>query len=129
MDFSICKDVTIKKEYELKDTSLSDIKQISDLKEKGIDTFDIKSDFFNDICYSYSDGDSNSDMILSHRICDLYKNYSLCREGCDYNIFNIDKISANCNCEVKQEVSDEVEEGNFETYIKRPFLNSNFGVF
>ena len=45
MDFSICKDVTIKKEYELKDTSLLDIKQISDLKEKGIDAFDIKNNF------------------------------------------------------------------------------------
>ena len=126
MDFSICKVVTIKKEYELKDISLLDIKQILDLKEKGIDAFDIKSYFFNDICYSYSDEDSDLDMILSHHVSDLNKNYSLCREGCDYNIFNIDKISANCNCEVKQEVSGEVEEGNFETYIKSSFLNSNF---
>jgi len=128
MDLSLCKDVTIKIEYELKDTSMLDIKQISDLKEKGIDVFDIKSDFFNDICYSYSDGDSGSDMILSDRVSDLYQNYSLCGEGCDYESFNTDKMSASCNCEVKQEVSSEVEEGNFETYIKSSFLNSNFGI-
>ena len=128
IDLSICKDATIKIEYEIKDTSMLDIKKISDLKEKGIDAFDIKSDFFNDICYSYSDGDSGSDMILSDRVTDLYQNYSLCGVGCDYDSFNIDKMSANCNCEVKQEVSAEVEEGNFESYIKSAFLASNFGV-
>ncbi len=47
---------------------------------------------------------------------------------CDYESFNTEKMSASCNCEVKQEVSSEVEEGNFETYIKSSFLNSNFGV-
>jgi len=128
MDLSICKDVTIKIEYEIKDTSMFDIKKISDLKEKGIDVFDIKSDFFNDICYSYSDGDSGSDMILSDRVSDLYQNYSLCGGGCDYDSFNIEKMSANCNCEVKQEISAEVEEGNFGSYIKGAFLDSNFGV-
>ena len=128
IELSICKDATIKIEYEIKETSMLDIKQISYLKEKGIDVFDIKSDFFNDICYSYSDDDSGSDMILSDRVTDLYQNYSLCGEGCDYDSFNIDKMSANCDCEVKQEVSSEVEEGNFESYIKSAFLESNFGV-
>mgnify|MGYP006873017867 CR=1 FL=1 len=128
IELSICKDVTIKIEYEIKDASILDIEQISDLKEKGIDAFDIKSDFFNDICYSYSDGDSGSDMILSDRVSDLYQNYSLCGEGCTYDSFNIDTMSAYCNCDVKQEVSTEVEEGKFENYIASAFLDSNFGV-
>ena len=140
MDLSLCSDVDIIIEYEIKNTSLLNLEheikntsllnleQIASFKEQGIDIFNIKHEFFNDICYSYSDSNSSSDMILNDRVEDIYQNFSICGEECEYESFNAEKISANCNCKVKQEVNTEVEEGNFETYITSAFLDSNFGV-
>jgi hypothetical protein len=67
-------------------------------------------------------------MILYDRVSDLYQNYSLCGKECKYDSLNIDKMTAYCKCKVKQEVSTELEEGNFQSYIKSPFLYSNFGI-
>ena len=128
INLSVCSDVSIKIEYEIKDTSLLNLEQISNFKDKGIDVFNLKNDFFNDICYPYSDDESNSDMVLSDRVADIYQNYSICGEGCEYESFNMDRMSANCNCQVKQEVSTEKEKGNFQSYIASAFLDSNFGV-
>ena len=128
IDLSSCKDVQILIEYEIKNLSLLNIQEISNFKDKGIDVFNIKDIFFNDLCYPYSDNNSNSDMVLSDRVSDIYQNYSLCGEECEYESFNLEKMSANCNCKVKQEVNPEIEEGNFGKYIESSFLDSNFGV-
>ena len=128
IELSTCKDLTIKVKYQIKNASKLNIPKILELAEKGIDIFDIKSEFYNDICYPYSDDNSDSDMILYDRVSDIYQNYSLCGKECKYDSFNIDKMTAYCNCKVKQEVSAELEEGNFQSYIKAPFLYSNFGI-
>jgi len=128
IDLSICKDNNIKKEYSIKNSSLLNIEKILYFKNKGIDIFQIKDKFFNDICYPYSDYDSNSDMILSDRISDIYQNYSICEIGCEYESLNIENMKVICNCKVKESMSPIINEGNFKTYIKSSFLNSNFGV-
>ena len=128
IELSICKDITIKVGYQVKDTSKLNIPKMLELAEKGIDIFDIKSEFYNDICYPYSNDDSDSDMILFDRVSDIYQNYSLCGKGCKYDSFNTDKMTAYCDCEVKQEVSTDLEEGNFQSYIKGSFFYSNFGI-
>ena len=128
VDLSVCKDVNIKIEYKIQNTSLINIEQIKDFKNQGIDIFNIKDVFFNDICYPYTDNNSNSDMILSDRISDIFQNYSICGDGCEYDSFNIEKQVTNCNCKIKNEVDAEVKEGNFESSIESAFLDSNFGV-
>ena len=128
MDLSLCDEVTISIEFEIKNTSLLNLEQISSFQDQGVDVFDINSEFFNDICYSYSDNGSDSDMILSDRIADIYQNFSICGDGCEYVSFNVEKKSANCECNVKQEVSSESETGNFKTYVMSAFLDSNFGI-
>ena len=128
IDLSICKDIEIKIEYKIQNTSLLNMQEIKSFKEKGIDIFNINDTFFNDICYPYTDKDSNSDMILSDRISDIYQNYSICGDNCKYNSFNIEKIIANCYCQIKNELNTEVREGNFGTSIESAFLDSNFGV-
>ena len=128
INLSLCDEVNIKIEYEIKNQSLLNLEQISNFKDQGVDVFNIKHDFFNDICYSYSDSGSNSDMILADRVADIYQNYSICGDGCEYESFNLDKVSANCNCKVKNEIGTESEVGKFETYMVGAFLDSNFGV-
>ena len=128
IELSICNNINIIIEYEIKNTSLLNIDLISTFKDQGIDIFNLDHEFFNDICYSYSDHNSSSDMILSDRVLDIYQNYSICGKGCEYASFNVERISANCNCKVKPEMSSEPEEGNFKSYIVRAFLEANFGI-
>ena len=128
INLSVCKDVQIQIEYNIKDTSSLDIQKISDFKDKGIDILNINDTFFNDICYPYADEETKSDMILSDRVSDIYQNYSLCGDECEYNSFNLDKMTVYCNCKVKQEVNSEITNGNFKTYLKDSFEKSNFGI-
>ena len=128
MDLSICKDVNIMIENALKNSSSLNIEKIISYKKKGIDILNINDDFFNDICFPYSDSDSDSDVILKDRVTDIYSNYSLCEKGCEYQSFDIEKMHVYCSCEVKEEVSYELKKGNFKTFIKHKFFKSNFGV-
>ena len=128
VDLSICKDVDIKIEYKLQNTSLINMQKVKDFQNKGIDVFNINDSFFNDICYPYTDDESDSDMILSDRVSDIYQNYSICGVNCKYDSFNIEKQTANCNCKIKNEVNIKIDKGNFETSIESAFLDSNFGV-
>mgnify|MGYP006988860993 FL=1 len=128
INLSVCKDTEIIIEYQIKDTSFLDIEKISGLKQIGIDAFNLEDNFFNNICYSYSDNSSNSDMILSDRVSELYQNFSICDGECEYSHFDLNSMYSSCNCKVKQEISPEVKKGNFKTYILATFLESNFGV-
>ena len=128
IDLTICKDTNIKIEYSVKNNSLLNIDKILYFKNKGIDILQIKDNFFNDICFPYSDENSNSDMILTDRVSDIYQNYSICEVGCEYESLNIENMKVICNCKVKEKMSPIIKEGNFKTYIASSFLNSNFGV-
>jgi len=128
VNLSICKDTKIIVEYQIKDTSFLNIEKITDLKQIGIDAFNLEENFFNDICYSYSDRNSNSDVVISDRVSEMYQNFSICEDICEYSHFNLDEMYSSCNCNVKQEVSTEIKKGNFKAYILATFLESNFGV-
>ena len=126
IDLSYCQEVNITILNKITNTSLLDLGKISYFKEMGVDVFQIKDDFFNDICYSYSDENTKSDMILTDRVSDIYQNFSLCDEGCEYESLDMDALYAKCNCKIKQFVSKETKEGNLKTYILKSFLYSNF---
>ena len=81
-----CKTVQIKLTYDISDESLLNKTMISYYSELGIDIFDSEDSFFNDLCYPFSI--SNSDIILKDRVLNIYQNYSLCDNGCEYDKFN-----------------------------------------
>ena len=62
---------------------------VSYFSDKDVNIFDINDNFFNNICYPYSN--EKSDLVLSDRRNDIFQNYSLCESGCDYK--NIDTNS------------------------------------
>ena len=128
INLSFCSNINIRIEYEIKDTSSLDIEKITIFKENGIDIFNINDVFFNDICFSYSDSNSGSDMVLNDRVADIYQNFSICGEECEYESLDVEKMSAYCSCKVKQNINLEEGDDFFETYITGTFLDSNFGV-
>ena len=126
LNLSYCKDVKIKVNYKIKNPSIINKTMVSQYSDLGIDIFDNQHSFFNDICYSYSN--TNSDIILKDRILDIYQNFSLCDNGCDYEEIDINSMTVICSCVVKDEINVEVSEPVFGTIIEDAFKNSNFGV-
>ena len=126
IDLSVCKDETIEINYQIKNISLIDKTKIYYYSEIGVDIFNSSDKFFNDICYSYSE--NNSDLILKDRIADIYENYSICEENCEYNGINITQYTINCQCSVKTNVDTEVDPPHLDEIIIDTFTDSNIGV-
>ena len=75
LDLNLCNDIETQIHYNLKEDSNIDILAVDGFKKKGIDIFNIKDEFFNNICTSFSDSDN--DMILEDRIIGVIKCYNL----------------------------------------------------
>ena len=126
LNLSYCHDVDIKVNYEIKNAKTINITKIQHYSSLGIDIFNSKDLFFNDVCYPFSI--SNSDIILRDRIIDIYQNYSLCDNECKYESIDIERMFIRCSCKVKEEVNFEPSKPIFAQVIKETFENSNFGV-
>ena len=126
LDLSYCKNVNIKVTYDITNSSLLNKTMISYFSELGIDIFDNKDSFFNDLCYPFSI--SNSDIILKDRVFDFYQNYSLCDNDCVYEQIDIENMSVICSCKIKTEINTEVSSPEFGEIIVDTFKDSNVGV-
>jgi hypothetical protein len=125
LDLSVCEKEVIIINYQLNITEIN-LTKLNYYSELGIDIFNIKDDFFNDICYSYSENDS--DMILKDRVSDIYENYSLCENNCEYDKINITYNTVSCKCSVKAKADAIVEPPNLDRVIRDSFEDSNVGV-
>ena len=65
VDISVYDTIEIPIEYKINDMSLLKLNDALNYKNIGVDVFNLKHDFFNDICYAYSNNDTSSDMVLS----------------------------------------------------------------
>ena len=126
LDLSICKDINIQIYHSIKDEIYLDMKSISKFNNSGIDIFNIKDKFFNDICESYSD--SKNDVILHDRIKYIYQNYSLCNQECSYNNIDLENRTIACICSVKQNMSTIIAPLKLEEEKKSSIMDSNIGV-
>ena len=67
-------------------------------------------------------------MILKDRVSDIYQNFSLCDNNCEYDEVNIENMTVTCFCRVKTEIDTNIEPAVFETVVKDTFKDSSFGV-
>ena len=66
-----------------------------------VDMYNQKSDFYSDICYTYTSG-SGTDLTLKDRQDEFSQNnMSLCEEGCDFLGYYEDLGKVECDCEAK----------------------------
>ena len=126
LNLSLCENIKVQVHYNIKDNSLLNKSMILYYSELGIDIFNLNDSFFNDICYPFSN--SNSDVILKDRISDIYQNYSLCDNNCEYDFIDIESNTVTCNCEIKKEVNTDVSSPVFNTMVKNIFTDSNIGI-
>ena len=126
LDLSLCEDIDTQIHYAIKNNSNLDLSSLSDFKSMGYDILNIKDRFYTDLCESYSD--SGNDMILSDRIKFLYKNYSLCEEGCSYNDIDVENMMIACDCKIQGNISTTIKSLNSIGNEETSFLDSNIGV-
>lgn len=112
LNLSLCNDATIQVFYSIKNNSIIDFISADSFKDLGVDIFNIRDSFFNDICEPYSE--SNNDLILDDRIKDIFQNYSLCEEGCTYNEIDLENKIISCDCKVKSTVTTNISSLNLE---------------
>ena len=87
---SVCKkDIKIIKYIE--DANKIDINKAKILSEQGIDMFNLKDNFFNDICYP-NDNPNKKDIIINYRKDDIFQNITFCQDACKYDGINYFKL-------------------------------------
>ena len=125
LDLSVCKDEFIIINYQI-NTSMVNYSKINYYSNLGIDIFNAEDQFFNDICYSYSEGES--DIILKDRISDIYENVSVCESNCKYNNIDLTENTVSCNCSIKTNIYTDAQLPGLEEIILDSFKDSNIGV-
>ena len=128
LNLSVCENEQIKINFMMKNDSEFDLKKFSEFEGKGIDILNSSDPFFNDICYTYSDG--TNDVILTDRINDIFQNFSLCDSGCEYEGLNSTSGVVSCTCPVdtSDEDSDDDDSANLKSIILSVFSDSTIGV-
>ena len=128
LDLNLCSEVTTQIHHSLKNNSDINLSSISNFQNLGYDILNIKDKFYTDLCQSYSS--SGNDMILADRIKILYKNYSLCEQGCVYKAIDLDYNNIVCECKIEGNTSTSTV---FKPLMNEDekdvsFLDSNIGV-
>ena len=126
LNLSVCEKDKIKIIYAISNDSLLNFDEITYFNNMGVDIFNSKDQFFNDICYPYSN--NSNDMILKDRIKDIYKNYSLCDNNCKYNKMNITIKTVSCFCNVKTKIDTNKPPLKFDKIYLNLFSDTIFGV-
>ena len=74
IDLSLYDNIIVPIEYKIKNTSMVNLDQAFSFQDMGIDVFNLKDEFFNEIYYAYTDNNnSSSDIILSEPVDDIYQ--------------------------------------------------------
>ena len=126
LDLSVCDKDKIEINYAITNISALDLEKIAYFADMDVDVFNSKDEFFNDICFPYSE--NNSDMILKDRISNIYQNFSLCDNNCEYNNINISSKSISCYCYTKSEIETEKPPLKFDKIYLDLFGEATFGV-
>ena len=101
-------------------------------EEYDMDTFNINSSLYEDICMTFQD--KGRDLVLEDRVGYLYPEYSLCEENCTYSHIDFELERVYCNCPLKTDfdLSREhkfvLNENNSDEIMSRQKGPTNFAV-
>ena len=77
-----------------------------DINENEIIKYDPKSEFYNDICSTYTT-ESNTDITLKDRQTEfINNNMSLCENNCNFTNYNTSLKKVDCECTIKNEIKN-----------------------
>jgi surface protein len=131
---SIKEDIYVNISVPIRDLNSSNFDYAINFADQGYDIYDIKSEFYNDLCTSaYING---NDIILKDRVNEIYpSNITLCKDNCEYKGVSIEEQKIICECNLNrnrnysydnEDNTSEEEDANFINY----FLdNINYKIF
>ena len=133
LNLSICQE-NIKVMRYIGDVEELNIQSAKELAIQGIDIFNSKDNFFNDLCYYYNNKEGK-DITINDRRKDIYQNTTFCQDGCIYDGMDYELMIANCICDssafqnddlnnLKKEQNNE-EKINFDS-ITKSFISNLF---
>ena len=77
-----------------------------DINENDISKYEQKSEFYNDICSTYTT-EFNTDITLKDRQNEyINNNMSLCEDNCDFISYNTSLKKVDCECNIKSEIKN-----------------------
>ena len=126
LDLSVCQNDEINIYYSISNKTFLDKDKIKYFLDLGIDILNSNDVFFNDICYPYSE--KSVDIILNDRIEDIYQNYSMCDNNCNYNKIDLASMTITCKCGTKRVVNSQLEKLTFDHILLDIISNSSIGV-
>ncbi len=94
------------------------------LSKSHIDSFDPTDNFFNDICFPFTN-ENNTDVIIKDRRNDYYQNISFCEKNCYFQQINFTEISIECSC--NDSSSYDFDNLNFNN-VKNAFISEIYPV-
>ena len=111
IDLSICNDLTINAylDYSLSDEELDLYIKLDQL---GYDLFNPNDSFYHDLCTPFST-DNKTDILLSDRRIDIFKNKTFCEEGCIYKHYNYLYEKVQCECSIKEKIDPNIDHIQF----------------
>ena len=110
LELSVCEE-DIKILMNLENVKEIDIQTSEEYAKQGIDVFNAKDKFFNNLCHNYDNKDE-IDIIIDDRRSDIYKNVSFCQDGCNYIGVDYDLKAANCECNTNINQNNEKNNSN-----------------
>ena len=125
LNLSLCNNTYIETYYSFKNDTEEKVDLINYYKKLDIDILDINDNFFNDVCYPFSDSD---DLTLTNRRQNIYKNYTLCETNCQLNEIFVEQKMIVCNCTVKENINTTLLNFNFSEPISQ-IKNDQYWIF
>ena len=98
----------------------TDLDKLKFLTDQNIDIFDLESDFYTDICYTFESPIDGKDISLKDRIKLYFPNVTLCENGCKIKGVNITTFKAMCECTLNNFMENNIFGDNI-------FYQSSFG--
>ena len=121
-----CQNDDIQINYKISNNSSLDKDKLLYFSGLGIDILNSKDEFFNNICLPYSE--KSIDVILNDRIVNIYQNYSICDNNCQYEKIDLTSMIISCKCKIKTSINSKIEQLSFDNILLDIFSNSSIGV-
>ena len=100
LNMTLCEGVNSEISYPIND--LIDLSKGEEMYLKGVDIYNGKSDYFNNLCTSYTNEGPN---VLSDRRENDFQVATFCEEGCEYNGMNYQTKKVICSCTTKTQIN------------------------
>ena len=111
INLSICNNINIDiyKPYLMSEEDLNLYKELNSL---GYNLLDPNDSFYHDICTPYTTKDK-TDALLYNRRNNLYKNITVCEEGCQLTQYDYIGKYAKCKCIIKDKIDNNINNVRF----------------